>query len=267
MGWVSQDSHPRKYIPRESENWVRKTPSNSPKTPGTKFGKKKGPSRGLIQKCAPHERGPCAPKFEESSHEETSHQERFARKAAWDLAKHMHKLKNSDETAFYIPCEVKGISTPITSKRPEEREFVVDSGASVHMMNKKELSSGEMGTVKRSRNPTVVLTADGEVHTHEEAQVFVHDLNQFVTVQLLEETLVVPSQGKLCKNHGCSYEWVSAIEPQLTNNRTKDSLQDKQFRTSCRSRFYSATTGIVGTRCTPRLWKQGCIKFIFGAQI
>ena len=72
-----------------------------------------------------------------------------------------------------------------------------------------------MGTVTRSRNPVVVLTAHGEVHTHEEAQEFVHDLNQFVTVQLLEETLVVLSLGKLCKHHGNSYGWVSGQEPRL----------------------------------------------------
>ena len=59
----------------------------------------------------------------------------------------------------------------------------------MHMMSKKELSSGEMDTVKRSRTPTVVLTAHGEVQTHEEAQVFVHDLNLFVTMQLLDNTL------------------------------------------------------------------------------
>ena len=70
------------------------------------------------------------------------------------------------------------------------------------MMSKKELSSEELWTVKRSRTPTVVLTANGEVHTHEEAQVFVHDLNQFVTVQLLGETPAVLSLGKLCKDHG-----------------------------------------------------------------
>ena len=64
-----------------------------------------------------------------------------------------------------------------TSKRPEEREFVVDSGASMHIMSKKNLSSEEIWTVKRSRNPTVVLIANGEVHIHEEGQVFVHDLN------------------------------------------------------------------------------------------
>ena len=76
---------------------------------------------------------------------------------------------------------------------------MVDPGASLRMMSKKELSSEEMGTIKRSRTSTVVLTANSEVRTHEEAQVFVHDLNQFVTVQLLEQTPAVPSPGKLCK--------------------------------------------------------------------
>ena len=53
-----------------------------------------------------------------------------------------------------------------------------------------------------SRNPTVVRSANGEVHTHEEAQVFVRDLSLFVTVQLLEETPAVLSLGKLCEDHG-----------------------------------------------------------------
>ena len=55
----------------------------------------------------------------------------------------------------------------------------------MHMMSKKEVSSEEMDTVNRSRTFTVVLIAIGEVQFHEEAQVFVHDLNLFVTVQLL----------------------------------------------------------------------------------
>ena len=65
-----------------------------------------------------------------------------------------------------------------------------------------------MGTVKKSRTITIVLTANGEVHIQKEAQVFVHDLNQFVTVQQIEETAVL-SLGKLCEDHGYSCEWVS----------------------------------------------------------
>ena len=60
--------------------------------------------------------------------------------------------------------EVKAMLAP-TSQRPEEREFVVDSGAS-------ELSSVEMDTIIKARNPTIVLTGSGEVHTLKEAQVF-----------------------------------------------------------------------------------------------
>ena len=63
------------------------------------------------------------------------------------------------------------------------REYVVDSGASMHMKSKEELNPEEMDTVKRSRTPTVVLTANGDVQPHEEARVFVHDLNLFVIVQ------------------------------------------------------------------------------------
>ena len=47
---------------------------------------------------------------------------------------------------------------------------------------------------------------------------FVHDLSQFVTVQLLEETPAVQSLGKLCKGHGYSYEWVSGQKPRLTKD-------------------------------------------------
>ena len=146
------------------------------------------------------------------------HQERCACRAAWDFAKHIYKLNNECKAAFYVPGEVKGMSTPITSKNTEEREFVVDSGASMHMMSKKDSSSNELDTLRRSRNSTVVLSANGKGHAHEEAQVFVHDLNQFVTVQLLDETPAVLSLGKLWKGHGYSYEWVSGQERRLTKN-------------------------------------------------
>ena len=85
------------------------------------------------------------------------------------------------------------------------------------MMSKTDLSSDELDTLRRSRNPTVVLTANGEVHTNEEAQVFVYDRNPFVTMQFLEETPAVLSLGKLCEDHGYSCEWVSGQKARLTN--------------------------------------------------
>ena len=86
----------------------------------------------------------------------------------------------------------------------------------MHMVSEKDSSSDEVDTLRKSRNPRVVLTANGEVHTHEAAQVFVHDHHLFVTVQLLEETPPVLSFGKLCEDHGYSNEWVSGQKPRLT---------------------------------------------------
>ena len=45
-----------------------------------------------------------------------------------------YKLKNADKTTVYSPIEAKVMPSP-TSKSPEEREFVVDSGASLHMVS------------------------------------------------------------------------------------------------------------------------------------
>ena len=91
--------------------------------------------------------------------------------------------------------------------------MVVTANGEVH---KKDSRSYELDTFRRSGNPTVVLAANEEVHTNEEAQVYVHDFSLFVTVQLLEETLAVLSLGKLCEDHGCSHEWVSGQKPRLT---------------------------------------------------
>ena len=106
----------------------------------------------------------------------------------------------------------------LVCRNTEDRMFVVDSGASVHMLSKKDLSSNEIDTLRSSRNPTTVVTANGEVQTNEEAQVYVHDLDLFVTVKLSDDTPAVLSLGNLCSEYGYSYEWKNGQNPQLTKN-------------------------------------------------
>ena len=86
--------------------------------------------------------------------------------------------------------------------------LVVDSGASMQMVSKRDLNSAELETMRTSRSPTV-MTANGEVQTREEATVNVKELDLFVTVMLLEETPAVLSFGKLCEHHGFCYHWTS----------------------------------------------------------
>ena len=44
----------------------------------------------------------------------------------------------------------------------------------MHMISKKDLSDAEMDTLTKSCSPTIVIT-NGEVHTHEEATVYVKE--------------------------------------------------------------------------------------------
>ena len=93
-----------------------------------------------------------------------------AREAAWKLAKNVLKLKEQERATFFSPSENRCLLE--SNFKIEEREFVVDSGASMHMISKKDLNSVEMDTVTKSCSLTIVITANGEVQTHEEATVF-----------------------------------------------------------------------------------------------
>ena len=75
-----------------------------------------------------------------------------AREAAWRLAKNVWKLKEHERATFFSPSENRCLPAPSTFK-PEERGFVVDSGASMHMISKKDLNSAELEILTTSRSP------------------------------------------------------------------------------------------------------------------
>ena len=158
-----------------------------------------------------HQRNPNAPKFEDRSQEETEWQEQGARDASWRLAKSVLKLKEKNKAAFFSPSENRCL--PASNLKPEEREFVVDSGASMHMISKKDLNSAEIDTVTTSRSLTTVITANGEVQTNE--------LDIFLTMNVLENTSAVLPLGKLCEQNGYSYEWIN--DQETTSHQKRDS--------------------------------------------
>ena len=206
-------------------------------------------SLGMICPGDPHQRNTNAPKFEDRSQEETEWQERCAREAAWRLAKSVFKLKEKNKVTFFSPSENRCLPAPSTLK-PEEREFVVDSGASMHMISKKDLNSAEMDTLTKSCSPTIVITANGEVQTHEEATVYVKELDIFLTMKVLEDTPAVLSLGKLCDEHGFSYEWINGQKPHLIKNGIRIQCNSENFvpilvpglSTSSSSSFPSSTS-------------------------
>ena len=88
----------------------------------------------------------------------------------------------------------------------------------MHMVSKNDFNSAELETMRMSRNPRTVMTANGEVQTREEATVYVKELDLFVTVMLLRETPAVLSFGKLCEEHGYTYHWKCGPNPHLIKN-------------------------------------------------
>ena len=185
------------------------------------------PSLGLICPGEPHQRSFNAPKFEDRSQEETEWQEQGAREAAWKLTKSVLYLKKQERATFFSPSEDRCL--PASTLKPEEREFVVDSGASMHMISKKDLSDAEMDTLTKSCSPTIVITANGEVQTHEEATVYVKELEKFLTMKVLENTPAVLSLAKLCDENGYSYEWINGQKPLLIKNGIRIQCNTENF--------------------------------------
>ena len=215
LGCVFQDMTPPKSILRKGTDMpkqIQRVKFTEAIARHTKI-RDQNPSFGEICPGEPHERSPNAPKFEDRSQEETEWQEQGAREAAWKLAKSVLKLKEHQRAAFFSPSENRCL--PASTLKPEEREFVVDSGASMHMISKKDLSEAEMDTLTKSCSPTIVITANGEVQTrrrhcicqrigpirHGHAS-WRNSLNFFL--------------GKLCEDHGYTYHWTSGQKPHLT---------------------------------------------------
>ena len=215
LGCVFQDMKPPKSILRKGTDMpkpIQRVKFTKAIARHTKI-RDQNPSLGYICPGEPHERSPNAPKFEDRSQEETGWQEQGAREAAWKLAKNVFKLKEHERAAFFSSPENRCL--PASTLKPEEREFVVDSGASMHMISKKDLSNAEMDTMTKSCSPTIVITANGKVQTHEEAIVYVKELEIFLTKKVFENTPAVLSLGKLCDENGYSYEWISGQKPHL----------------------------------------------------
>ena len=127
------------------------------------------------------------------------------------------KLNEHERATFYSPSG--NWCLPASNLKPEEREFVVDSGASMHMISKKDLSNAEMDTLTKSCSPTIVITANGEVQTHEEATVF---MSQNLMYSWLWKSSRIRQQSyhleSFCDENGYTYEWINGQKPHLIRN-------------------------------------------------
>ena len=231
LGCVFQDMEPLKLSPI-----LRKSSDMQKPIQRVKFTKgiarhakirDRNPSLGYICPGEPHQRNPNAPKFEDRSQEETEWQEQGAREAAWRLGKSVLKLKEHERATLFSPSENRCLLA--STLQLQEREFVVDSGVSMHMISKMDLNDAEMDTLTKSCTPTIVITANGEVQTYEEATAYVKELDMFLTMKVLENTPAVLSLGKLCDENGYSYEWINGQKPYPIKNGIRIQCNTENF--------------------------------------
>ena len=140
LGCVSQDVEPPRSssILRKSSTTMKPIRCARFSTAVLRNAKLRDQNPSLNKMCHQNSHQPCsnAPKLEDRSLEETERQEHWAREAAWRLAKTILKLKVKQEAAFFSPTEKWCLPAPSKIK-PEERKFVVDPGASMHMIKQK----------------------------------------------------------------------------------------------------------------------------------
>ena len=121
----------------------------------------------------------------------------------------------------------------------------------MHMISKKDLSDAEMDTLTKSCSPTVVMTANGEVQTHEEATVYVNELGIFLTMKVFENTPAVLSLGKLCDENGYSNEWIHGQKPHLIKDGIRTICNTENFVPIVVPGLSSSSSGSSSTSKTP----------------
>ena len=108
-----------------------------------------------------------------------------------------------------------------------------------------------MDTLTKSCSPTIVITANGEVQTQEEAIVYVKELDMFLTMKVLDNTPAVLSLGKLCDENGYSYEWINGQKPHLTKNGIRIICKTENFVPIVVPGLSSSSSGSSSTSRTP----------------
>ena len=134
----------------------------------------------------------------------------------------------------------------------------MDSGASMHLISKKDLSDAEIDTLTKSCSPTIVITANGEVQTHGEATVYVKELDIFLTMKVLENTPAVLLLGKLCDENGYSYEWINGQKPHLIKNGIRIPCNTENFVPIVVPGLSSSSSGSSSTSKTPSRQESHC---------
>ena len=147
----------------------------------------------------------------------------WARGVAWNLANIFTSSRMRTKLRFLLLLKPGQCRRPL---RKDRRTRIHSLFRSINAEQKRFFRSEELDTLRRSRNHTVVVTANGDVQKNEEAQVNVRDESRQQSYRIIyfAQNADIPMRSQRAKT--------------TVDQRGEDSyLQNLQFRTACRSRY------------------------------
>ena len=162
----------------------------------------------------------------------------------------MFKLKEHERAAFFSTPENRCL--PASTLKPEEREFVVDFGASMHMISKKDLSEAEMDTLTTSCSPTDSHNRHRWSANARRGNCACQRIGYILDNESPREhaSSIIARKALRCEN-GYSYEWINGQKPHLIKNGIRIICNTENFVPIVVPGLSSSSSGSSSTSRTP----------------
>ena len=118
------------------------------------------------------------------------------------------------------------------------RTYIVDSGASFHIVSRREMTEQEHNSITKVDQPIVIQTANGLLTLTEQCKIYVRDLKVTLSAYILDDTVSLLSLGLLVEELGYSYIWNPRHSPMLRNSALSSNEQRPAHLSWCRNRRY-----------------------------
>lgn len=126
------------------------------------------------------------------------------------------KVLGSKTNKHLEGTKVLNTNSRFRTKQSKDREFIIDSGATYHMMDSNELTPEEKRTIKPLISPIPLQAAGGIIVVDECADVYCAEINRILNMVLHEGAPPVLSMGKLCAEENCDFNWCRNRMPTIT---------------------------------------------------
>ena len=159
-----------------------------------------------------------------------------ARRRAWKIAQDLHQVEGEFEDknpTFFkvINSQGQAISAcadGIFMASQGHREYIIDSGASNHLVAKNQLHENEKETIRPLDVAKRIQCANGTMTIKTMAQIYVPFLEKSVWAYVMRDCPTILSLGMLCNEEGWNYSWQNGKDPVLWKDKVVIRLHSKQ---------------------------------------